>query len=63
MGQYWSDGNAVEVDQRVINYLRRAKEPKTLSQIVARGQITGRFVGSVRVALGVVPSAGQQSEL
>jgi len=42
LGNYWKAGtNEVDVDQRVINYIRRAKHPKQLGEIVAAGQITG----------------------
>lgn len=42
MGQYWKDGiREVDVDPRVLSYLRKAEEPKKLAEIVKQDQITG----------------------
>ena len=42
MGQYWKESQReVDVDPRVIKYIRRSKSPKELKEIVRPGQITG----------------------
>lgn len=42
MGQYWKESqHEVDVDPKVIRYIRKAKTPKTLKEIVKPNQITG----------------------
>lgn len=42
MGQYWEEGKReVDVNPRVIEFLRNTKEPKSLVEIVKEEQITG----------------------
>ena len=42
MGKYWKEGQpAVEIDERVVKFLKKTKPHKTLKEIVAPGQLTG----------------------
>jgi hypothetical protein len=42
MGQYWKAAQReVDVDQRVINFIRKSKNPQTLKEIIKPDQITG----------------------